>query len=263
MLNEPPPSPADLHFRIAGIPVRIHPFFWLVGLFLGLGGNNRDPLFAVSWIVVLFVSILIHELGHAFMQRRFGGWPRIVLHGFGGLAICGDCDRSPRSQILISFAGPVAGFLFAAVVIGFVLLMSPAVAFVPLWQATPAGFGETMYPSWLVVGYFWFRPFGSSGVMVAVFQLLQINIVWGLVNLLPIYPLDGGQIAREVLTLGRNTQYGLELSMKISIGAAIAMAVVGLAFFHSFFIAVMFGFLAYNNFQLWQAYTGRGNGMGW
>ena len=64
----------------------------------------------------MFVSILVHELGHAFVQRYFGGRPWITLYGFGGLASCNDCDRSPRSQIIISLAGPLAGFLFAVVV---------------------------------------------------------------------------------------------------------------------------------------------------
>ena len=56
-------------------------------------------------------------MGHAFLQRYYGGHPWITLYSFGGLASCNDCDRSPRSQILISLAGPVAGFLLAGLVI--------------------------------------------------------------------------------------------------------------------------------------------------
>ena len=115
LLGEPPPTQADLHFRVFGIPVRVHPLFWIVTLFLGLAAARRPiRCETLIWVAVVFVSILVHELGHALMQRYFGGHPWITLYGFGGLASCNDCDRSPRSQILISLAGPVAGFLLAA-----------------------------------------------------------------------------------------------------------------------------------------------------
>ena len=112
MLGEPPPTPADLHFRLFGFPIRVHPFFWVVILILGmggLGGGQADPVETLIWVAVAFISILVHELGHAVLQRRYGGHPWITLYGMGGLSSCDDCDRSPVSQILISAAGPVAG----------------------------------------------------------------------------------------------------------------------------------------------------------
>ena len=100
LLGEPAPTQADLHFRLFGFPVRVHPFFWVVSLLLGMGGRDRPIRSNVLiWVAVVFVSILVHELGHAFMQRYYGGHPWITLYGFGGLASCNDCDRSPRSQI--------------------------------------------------------------------------------------------------------------------------------------------------------------------
>ena len=83
--------------------------------------------------IVVFVSILVHELGHALAFRRYGTASRIVLYHFGGLAIPEESpwgesqwrlsdDRPERNEIVISLAGPVAGFLLAAVVIGAVRL---------------------------------------------------------------------------------------------------------------------------------------------
>ena len=96
MIGEPAPTQADLHFRAFGVPVRVHPWFWVIALLLGLGGGERaDPMETVIWVAVVFVSILVHELGHAFPQRFYGGHPRITLYSFGGLASCDDCDRSP------------------------------------------------------------------------------------------------------------------------------------------------------------------------
>ncbi|HQU37438.1 MAG TPA: hypothetical protein PLR65_12710, partial [Anaerolineales bacterium] len=113
----------DLRFSIAGIPVRVHPLFWLIALLLGSSG---DLLHIVIWILVVFVSILIHELGHAFAFRWYGLRSQILLHFSGGLTIP---EMSPRGsgyapvaigsvqQILISLAGPRAGFLLAGLVI--------------------------------------------------------------------------------------------------------------------------------------------------
>src|SRR6266436_412360 len=88
---EPPQTPWDLNFEILKFPVRIHPYFWLVGLLLGLGATGEEDkgIQLLIWFVALFTSILIHELGHALMIRRFGRDAHIVLHAIGGLAIEG------------------------------------------------------------------------------------------------------------------------------------------------------------------------------
>src|SRR5207244_13618606 len=100
-----------------GILVRVHPFFWVATLFLGMAGKTADPVNTLIWVAVVFVSILVHEFGHATLQRAFGGHPWITLYSFGGLASCNDCGRSPGRQITILLAGPFAGFLFAAVIL--------------------------------------------------------------------------------------------------------------------------------------------------
>ena len=113
LLGEPPRTQADLNFSLLGIPVRVHPLFWLVALLLGR--NLGDAGSVLSWIVAVFLSILIHELGHAAVMRAYGFHPWITLYGFGGLASYdhGNAYRSkgsqPLGQILICLAGPAAG----------------------------------------------------------------------------------------------------------------------------------------------------------
>lgn len=268
MLGEPPPTQADLHFRIAGFPVRVHPFFWVISLLLGLNAFDGEPLGTLLAVAVVFVSILIHELGHAVFQRKFGGNPRIVLHGFGGLAICDNCDRSPRSQIIISLAGPFAGFLFAAATIAVLAIASGYIHFAPAWsnyawaEALDPEFADRLLGIPLLVGRLWFQPFASPAVYNVFNMLLWINIFWGLMNLLPVYPLDGGRVSRELLTLGGDPQQGVIKSLQISIGVAAVVAVWSLISI-GFLAAIMFGFLAYNNYQTLQAYSGRGPGYGW
>ncbi|MBK6647729.1 MAG: hypothetical protein IPG44_18635 [Anaerolineales bacterium] len=70
MLQSVSPTRFDLQFSIAGIPVRVHPLFWVIALLLG--SNSGHSLMVVVWIIVVFISILIHELGHAFAFRRYG-----------------------------------------------------------------------------------------------------------------------------------------------------------------------------------------------
>jgi stage IV sporulation protein FB len=255
LLADPPPSQGDLHFRVFGFPVRVHPWFWIVAVMLVIGGGGPvDPIEAVSWIAVMFFSILVHELGHTFTQRHFGGRPRIVLYGLGGLAICDDCDRSPRSQILISLAGPAAGFLLAALVFVAVRLSGRQIGFLPPGTGInfeQLGVSEVItQPMILFRAYF--QPFTSKLANQLVADLLQINILWGLLNLMPIYPLDGGRVSRELLTLSQPRR-GIVQSLWLSAGVATAFAIFGLMR-GSIFTTVMFGYLAYANYQNIQAY---------
>lgn len=250
---EPPRSQYDVHFRLFGFPVRVHPFFWVVAILLGVGvrpGRKVDLAELLIGVGVIFASILIHELGHALMQRRFGGRPWITLYAFGGLASCSDCDRSPRSQILISLAGPAAGFAFAVAAVVLLRLTGHVAGIAPgSGQHAPDGF----YALPLFIATVFWEPLASRPANLLLGNLFWVNIGWGLVNLLPIYPLDGGQVSREVLTLS-NPRRGIVLSLQVSMVAAAAMAVIGLVAWGSPLVALMFGSLAYSSYQALQAY---------
>jgi stage IV sporulation protein FB len=243
LLGEPSPTQGDLHFRLFGIPVRIHPFFWVTSVFLGMGSKEADPKDILVWVAVVFVSILVHEFGHATMQRLFGGHPWVTLYGLGGLASCEDCDRSPMRQIVILLAGPGAGFLLAGIII--VALKA-------------SGHVDEFRLSWIPIRLEPFDPayYVQNGrpalVDLVILNLLYVNIAWGLVNLLPVYPLDGGQLSRELFTLG-NPRAGIIQSLQLSAGAAVLVALYAISK-GSIYTCAMFAILAYNNFQTLQAY---------
>ena len=124
-LTEPPRTEYDLNFNFFGFHVRAHPFFFLVSLLFGRNlvwapGINTGVAVTMG-VVVFFVSILIHELGHSLAHRRYGFSSRIVLYAMGGMAIPDSRGRNVRishlQSIVISLAGPVAGFLLAIVFI--------------------------------------------------------------------------------------------------------------------------------------------------
>ena len=228
LLGDPPRTQYDLNFSLFGIPVRIHPFFWLIALILG--SNSRDVASVLTWVIAVFLAIMVHELGHAFAMRAYGFYPWITLYGMGGLTSHDQGHSShskgsePLGQILICLAGPAAGFLLAAV---------------------------------LVLGLRLAGGLSNPRMADLIGSLLFICIVWGVLNLLPIYPLDGGQIAREIF-LKLSPRNGIGLSLMLSFATAVGMAVVGFLLWNSIYVALLFGYLAFSSYRTLQAYRGQG-----
>lgn len=229
MFGSAPRTPYDLHFGLLGFSVRVHPMFWLVSALLGWRGDR--PELTIVWIACVFVSILVHELGHAWMNRRFGGRSEIVLYSLGGYATVSSHSTWPNIAILA--AGPGAGFLLwgAVVVVERVL--------------DQTGFGN------------------DSLVRYTLAVLWYVNLVWGLVNLLlPVFPLDGGRIVGE-LFVRYDRRRGAERAELLSIGASGAIAVWSIlaivtpdsVYFplgDPKFLAFMFGYLCYLNVMMRQ-----------
>src|SRR5450432_3824964 len=101
-------------FSLGKIPVTVHPAFLFMGVILATSIGNDIPVLAM-WLVILFVSVMAHELGHAFMGIGFGLAPRIDLHGMGGTTSWRHKDVSTAKKILISVAGPAVGIFFGGV----------------------------------------------------------------------------------------------------------------------------------------------------
>jgi stage IV sporulation protein FB len=191
MFSEPARTKYDLKWRMLGIPCRVNPFFWLIAAVLGWYDDIGVIELAI-WIACVFISILVHELGHSLAALRFGaGNVHVVLSGLGGVSLS-DVKLSSRQRIIELLCGPGAGF----VLFGIVLLISRF--------TTP----ESL----------------NFNVHYALVQLKYINLFWGLLNLIPIYPLDGGQIMSELLT-ARSPWNGLDITLKISMGLAFGIAV--------------------------------------
>ncbi len=245
-LVEPPRTQYDINFALAGVPVRVHPLFWLVTILLGARPDTK-PVEVLIWTVAVFVSIVIHEFGHAMLIRFYGWQPRITLYGLGGLASYEPTWHRAWPQVAISFAGPAAGFLLAA---GTVVAILFAGHEVQLDIADP--FPLPIY----------FEPFASRNLNLFLTYLLFVNILWGFINLLPIYPLDGGRISQEVLN-HFNPATGTRQSLLISIFTAGGMAVVMFAKLGDIWAALFFVYFAVINYQTLQQYNDRFGGRGW
>ena len=251
MFHPPLPTPYDVSFRFFGFPVRIHPLFWVVAVLLGISGDIGDMrswfLDLAIWIAAVFVAILVHELGHSLVFRHvFRVRSMIVLHGAGGLAIpLSHHYRKPRllgffSEVLLSASGVLAGFLLLLFVYLFFRLI-----------------GVEVYVSGITLDPFSNPPDVSLPMIVPVLKnsyllrffidLSFICVFWGVFNLLPVYPLDGGHIAREVFCL-INPRTGVANSLTLSIVVAVGIAVLWIRM-GEIYPAALFAYLAYLSWQ--------------
>ena len=156
----------DLQFRIFGIPVQVSLLFFLI-VFL-LRPRGEGPALVLAWLALAFVGVLAHELGHALVARRFGESPRITLHGMGGVTYWRPRrEASTWERVAVAAAGPGIG-----VAVGTVAWLSGAVSGL---DAEPA----------------------AAAAVLRMF--VWVNLGWGLFNLLPMLPLDGGAIVAAVL----------------------------------------------------------------
>ena len=131
-LAEPAHSNLDVHFRIGRIPGRVHWSFWLFTTLLGVVDPHASVVSVSLWIAAVFISIVVHELGHALAARAYGMAPRIVLYGMGGLAVFRPVRKSWISRVLIAAAGPGAGFLLAGLVVALGVALGYSVRLDPL-----------------------------------------------------------------------------------------------------------------------------------
>lgn len=266
-LSDPGRTDYDLNLQVGPFPIRIHPLFWIMAAVLGaMNSNSQDGIILIMiaiWVVVIFCSILVHELGHAIAMRYYGETARIVLYMMGGLAISGEegwfAARSQRprttvQQVIISAAGPAAGFILAALIAAIVFAAGGTVDiqlynnFIPIPRFELLR-GEPLYETVAA------QP-SSIYLIEVIHASLFINIFWGIFNLLPVFPLDGGQITRAII-LHYDPWQGVKKSLFVSLGASCIIAVFGFTQGQSF-IGIMFAMFAISSWQSIQQIDGRG-----
>jgi Zn-dependent protease len=165
--------------------------------------------FATAFVVAAFLSILVHELGHAFAISRLTRQKTAIVIGFGGVTLS-DGTRYPGRQVLISLAGPLAG----------------AVLGVACWMVARASVpGHEGWPPWQLP-----RGFESTVWDMFLYHMTWISVAWTILNLLPVWPLDGGQALRALLLVwgmpplkARLLTRGLALVVAIGGGAWFAL----------------------------------------
>jgi len=241
LVDVPDTNFGEWHFRLLGTPVRVQPWFWLMVLLLGA---QQETGAVAIWVLVCFLSVLVHEFGHVLALRAFGYRSEVIFYGWGGLTLPQRRSYSHlRSwqQILIALSGPLAGFALAVLVCMLALAAHAEVRvgivqFMPSLTAILPSNGETGVA---------LRGLIYKNVLLN--DLLFVNFYWGLVNLLPIYPLDGGRVTRALFEES-DPRDGFRRSLLLSGICAAIMALLGVAR-KDMYMVLVFGLLAATSLQ--------------
>jgi Zn-dependent protease/CBS domain-containing protein len=217
--------------KIIGIPIKIDFTFILIlalftwvfatddivlfGFVLGYGGLTISLpfqlLLGAFLSILFFMCVLIHELGHSYLTQRFGYKIKgITLFIFGGVSQIEEMPRSPRMELEIAAIGPVVSLLLGGFFYGIFLFFS---------FLTPS--------------------LGAQIGLITSGTLAFYNIILGVFNLIPAFPIDGGRILRAAIA--SSTEYGRATRIAANIGKGIAVAMAIFGFFYNFwliFIAV-------------------------
>jgi Zn-dependent protease len=211
-----------MRFRLVGIRVHIRPTFWLVALLiapLDLFRLRQRLTFLAVWVAVVLASVILHELGHALTFRRFGVRSDITLYALGGFTRPQGGMLGPWQRVAVAAAGSLVGFVLGGGV--WLLLRSGFLSSVP----RPLAFGLSAFAS--------------------------VNLLWGVLNWLPIRPLDGGHIFSGLLqgVLGRRGEAVADVLFPLFTVAAGVFA-----WQHGFpFVALLAGFMLVQEIAMWQA----------
>lgn len=234
---DPTPTALDLKFRLFGTPVRVHPSFWIFSLIFGLSFVGNETGLVLLWVGCMFLSILVHEFGHITMGRIFGRSGRVLLYSFGGIAV-GDYELPRRGQrIAVSLAGPAAGLLLYGLVVAVQRLVLP--------QIGVAAFAQ--------------NPTMTKLLVEGLAMLWMMNLVWSLLNLVPILPLDGGHVSQEVFSAmspGNGLRMALQFSMLLAgVGAVYSVMChfrreLPYPPINPIFTAIILGLMAVENYQM-------------
>lgn len=213
--------------RILGIPIKIHvsfllvlPFFaWIFAVqpepfgFAGIEPGLLKYSLSLVTAILLFASVLIHELAHSYFTLRYGGSIReITLYLIGGVSSMEEELHDPSSEAKMAFVGP-----FSSIVLG-ILLLSFNYLFNPATSSTAGG------PLFLMI-----------------FILGYINILLGLFNLIPAFPMDGGRILRAFFAQRMDFVKATEKAAFIGKVFAFIIGLIGL--FSSFWLILIAFFI--------------------
>ena len=199
--------------KIKGIDIKVHLTFVLILIWaayrwsVSTGEGAQGALFGIVATLLLFVSVTLHELGHSFQALKYGVKVRdITLMPMGGLAQMEEIPEDPNKELRIAIAGPLVNFGIAALLIGVGALLN-ARALLSL-EELQASLGHV---SW-------------SGLLA---YLTSANLMLGLFNLIPAYPMDGGRVLRALLAKKMNHSKATKIAAQVGQGLALLMGLWG------------------------------------
>ncbi|MEI6242407.1 MAG: site-2 protease family protein [Chlamydiota bacterium] len=197
------------------IPIRIQPAFWILAFWIAYV-NSSSLAAGIIWVFVVIFSVLVHELGHASLAILFHQHPRIELVVTGGLTSYEGRNLKIWQRFLIVLHGPLFGF--------------------------------ALY--FLASGVLALHIFSQPMVLYFFYILKRVNLVWSFLNLVPVYPLDGGQLLRMALE-----RFFAERGLKLSFLIGMTFSILAGLFFivnQGFIIGALFFLFGYQSYEMWR-----------
>jgi Zn-dependent protease len=212
----------SLHLgSLGGTEIRIHVTFllfllWIAAIYYRQGGTE-GAWQGTSFIVLIFLCVLLHELGHVFAARRYGVQTRdVTLWPFGGIASMEHMPEKPSQELIVALAGPAVNVVIAAVLL--------------IWL------GASFNPEKLA-------QIENPAVSLAA-KVAGANIMLVLFNMIPAFPMDGGRVLRALLAMRMGNARATELAANIGQGFAVMFGVLGIFYNPMLIIIAAFIFLA-------------------
>ncbi len=206
--------------RVRGIDVRVHWSFLLILVYGAFAYSQSassllvGALYGVLTIILLFVCVTLHEFGHAFVAQHYNVQvSSIMLLPIGGVANLEKVPEKPSQEFIIAIVGPLVNFALA-------LLLAPVVFVAVRYQAQSQGASSNLLT--------YLADLQSPGVVNMLVYLLSVNLLLGLFNLLPAFPMDGGRILRSLLAMGMDYVKATRISVAVGRMMAILLAVWGI-----------------------------------
>jgi Zn-dependent protease/CBS domain-containing protein len=213
--------------KVSNIRIMVHWTFlfilvWVVFLEIQRGGNLESILFNLAFILVIFLCVLLHELGHGLMAKRFGiKTTKITLLPIGGVASLEGIPKNPRHELLVALAGPAVNLLIVLVL----YFMLPVQGFLELH------FTELLKKlSEFTLGNF-------------LFYLFVANLGLVIFNLIPAFPMDGGRVLRALLAMSTDRVKATQIAASIGQSIAVIFLLLGMLFNPFLILIALFVFL--------------------
>lgn len=216
-------------FSISGIDIRIHATFPLILIWAAfqfgflVNGGLSGALFGITVVLLLFVLVTLHELGHSFAARYFGvPVERIVLLPIGGVAQLKRMPRKPYQEFIIAIAGPAVN-----VAVALILLASAPIFGVSFANPIALLTGSATLSLAAIMGY-----------------VFYYNAALAVFNMIPAFPMDGGRVLRSLLAM--RLEYGRSTQIATTVGRILAVALGIYGIMNGGISLILIAFFVYN-----------------
>ena len=221
--------------RVAGISIEVHWTFtllliWVVFLDIQRGGTLASSLMNITLIILLFVCVVLHELGHALTAKRMNiNTKQITLLPIGGVAALEKMPEKPSEELLVALAGPAVNVVLALIL----LLIVPIKRYMAMDAAALESFFTT--PGWETL----------------LVYLLIANVMLVLFNMIPAFPMDGGRVLRAILSYRMDRIQATDIAASLGQVISVIFFVLGLLYNPFLVLIALFIFIgAYGENQM-------------